>query len=283
MKLGISTYCFWQEMSKGQLDILDAVELIARMGGEHVEVVPMGYDFTKTPELLPVFKRRASDAGIDISNYAIGANFSGLDDEAYLLEIERVKREVDIAAQLGVTLMRHDVAYSNDISIRQFLMELPRLAEACRAIADYAAPLGITTSVENHGFYVQASDRVQALVNEVNRDNFKTTLDIGNFVCVDEEPIVAVAKNLPFASIVHVKDFYRRSFNPGEGWFQSAGGQYLRGAITGQGDIDIRTILKHLKQSGYNGYLSLEFEGMEPCVQATQISLDNVRNIWSEV
>jgi sugar phosphate isomerase/epimerase len=285
MKLGVSSYSYWQAMSDGEMDILQVIEEIAAIGGEHVEIVSIGIDLTANPELIEAIKGKAREVGIDLSNYAVGANFSGLDADGFELEIDRVKREVDIAAALGVSLMRHDVAWSKDTSIRQFLADLPRLTEACQRIADYAAPLGITTSVENHGYYVQASDRVQALVDRVGRDNFRTTLDIGNFVCVDENPVTAVRNNIGRASIVHVKDFYIRSESqdPGDGWFRSAGGSYLRGAIAGQGDLDIRSALGIVRRSGYDGYLSIEFEGMETCRRATKISLDNVRRIWEQV
>ncbi|EFM10681.1 Xylose isomerase domain protein TIM barrel [Paenibacillus curdlanolyticus YK9] len=284
MKFGVSTYCFWQAMQTGELDVLQAISLIAEMGGEHVEIVPLGYDLIAHPELIAAIRDKAAEHGLDVSNYAIGANFAGLDDEAYEQEIERVKRHVDIAAALGTKLMRHDVASSEDRSIKRFLADLPRLADACRRIADYAAGFGITTSVENHGFYVQASDRVQALVEAVCRDNFRTTLDIGNFVCVDEDPLVAVRNNISYASIVHVKDFYRRpaSVDPGEGWFSSSNGTRLRGAIVGHGDLDILGALRIVRASGFDGYASIEFEGMEPCVQATKIALDNVRRLWEQ-
>ncbi|WP_239618556.1 sugar phosphate isomerase/epimerase family protein [Cohnella mopanensis] len=284
MKIGVSSYCFWQEMQAGRMDIVQAIGEIAEMGGEHAEIVPLGFDLARNPELIEAIRTKASEVGIEISNYAIGANFAGLDGQAYEQEIGRVKREVDIAAALGVKLMRHDVASSVDRSIRQFANDLPKLAEACRTIADYAAQYGITTSVENHGYYIQASDRVQALINEVGRDNFRTTLDIGNFVCVDENPVVAVRNNIPYASMVHIKDFYIRSesCDPGEGWFKSAGGSYLRGAIVGHGDLDIRSALRIVRDSGYDGYLSIEFEGMEPCVNATKLALNNVRRLWKQ-
>ncbi|QMV41190.1 sugar phosphate isomerase/epimerase family protein [Cohnella cholangitidis] len=285
MKLGVSSYCFWQDMQAGRMDIMQAIGKIAEMGGVHVEIVPLGFDLAHNPELIGAITKKASEVGIEISNYAIGANFAGLDDRAYEMEIERVKREVDIAVGLGVKLMRHDVANSADRSIRQFAKDLPRLAEACRRIADYAAQYGITTSVENHGYYIQASDRVQALINEVDRSNFRTTLDIGNFVCVDENPVVAVRNNISYASIVHVKDFYIRpeASDPGEGWFKSNGGSYLRGAIVGHGDLDIRSALRIVRDSGYEGYLSVEFEGMEPCVNATKLAFNNVRRLWEQV
>lgn len=284
MKIGLSTYCFWEAMKTGELDVLQVIDQVAAMGGEHVEIVPLGFDLTANPELIEQIKHKAFSLNLDISNYAISANFAGLDEQAFEQEIERVKREVDIAAALGVKLMRHDVATSKDTSILQFAWELPRFVEACTRIADYAAAFGITTSVENHGYYIQASDRVQALIHGVNRPNFRTTLDIGNFLCVDEDPVTAVRNNISYASIVHIKDFYRRpeANNPGEGWFQSSGGNYLRGAIVGHGDIDIRTVLKTVHKSGYDGYLSIEFEGMEPCLNGTRIALDNVKRLWNE-
>jgi inosose dehydratase len=71
-------------------------------------------------------------------------------------------------------------------------------------------------------------------------------------LCVDEDPLSAVKKNITYASMVHMKDFYRRSatYNPGEGWFRSAYGNYLRGAIVGHGDMNIPEIVKIVKQSG---------------------------------
>lgn len=181
--------------------------------------------------------------------------------------------------------MRHDVASSTDVSIQHFNQQLDRLASACRRIADHSQQYAITTSVENHGFFIQQADRVQALIQAVDRPNYKTTLDIGNFLCADENPIAAVPQNLPYASMVHVKDFYIRPAyrHPGEGWFTSTAGQYLRGAIIGQGDIDMWEVLRIVKHSGYDGYVSVEFEGLENDLLGARIGLENVQRIWDEV
>jgi len=207
-------------------------------------------------------------------------------EEALEQEIRNVMNHVDIAAALGVTRMRHDVAFrpAHEGTVAQFETDLPIIVQACRRIADYAAERGITTSLENHGYYVQSSERVRRVLHETARDNFKTTLDVGNFLCVDEDPISAVKNNIPYASMVHAKDFYLRpeSRNPGEGWFQTAHGNYLRGAIVGHGDIDMYGVFRVLKQSGYDGYISVEFEGMEDCRTASRIAMDNVRRLWEE-
>lgn len=285
MKLGISSYSLYQAMEAGSMDILDVIDWVKEIGAEHIEIVPLGFSLADNPQLTDQIVERAAKAGIDISNYAIGANFITDSDEAYEAEIARVMKEVDVAHRLGVKLMRHDVASRPDTSIKNFNSDLERIAAACRRIADYAKGFGITTSVENHGYYVQASDRVQTLVQSVGRDNYKTTLDIGNFVCVDEDPISAVKNNISIASMVHVKDFYIRPAdrNPGEGWFPSAAGRYLRGAIAGQGDLDIPALLGIVKSSGYDGYLSIEYEGMEDCKRGTKIAFDNVKRIWNEL
>ncbi|GGH37307.1 sugar phosphate isomerase/epimerase family protein [Paenibacillus segetis] len=286
MKLGVSSYSLYQAMEAGSMSILDAIQWVADNGGEHIEIVPLlGFDFEGNPELEDQIREKAAAVGIDISNYAIGANFITDTEEAYEAEIARVISEVDRANRLGVKLMRHDVASRQDTSIVNFNADLDRIALACQRIADHAKQYGIITSVENHGYYVQASDRVQALIHAVNRPNFKTTLDVGNFVCVDEDPVSAVKKNIQFASMVHIKDFYIRPAhrNPGDGWFPSASGNFLRGAISGQGDLDLWEILRIVKQSGYDGYISIEYEGMEECTKGTKIALDNVNRIWNEV
>ncbi len=285
MKPGLSTYSLHQAFSAGTMSVTDVIAYAAEIGAEHVEIVPIGYNLVETPELIETIKKQAAESGVELSNYAIGANFADLNDEDFRKEIDRVKKEVDVAAALGVKLMRHDVASSQDLSIGNFTKQLPRLVEACREIADYAKQFGITTSVENHGYFIQHSDRVQALVNAVDRDNFKTTLDIGNFLCADENSVVAVKNNISYASMVHVKDFLYRdaSVQPGEGWFNTSSGNWLRGTIAGHGDIDMLQVLTVVKKSGYDGYLSLEFEGMEECKRASKIGLDNIKRIWNSI
>lgn len=285
MKLGISTYSLYGALQRGEMTIQDVIVFIASLGAEHAEIVPLGFNLTENPELIEEIKKQAQKSGIELSNYAVGANFSGLDDEQFEQEIARLKREVDIAAALGVKKMRHDVASSQNLSISNFLMELPRLAKACQIIADYAAPYGITTSVENHGYYIQDSDRVQALIEVVDRPNFKTTLDIGNFLCVDENPYAAVLNNIGLASMVHIKDFYYRpaTDNPGEGWFKSKSGNWLRGAIVGHGDIAIPQVLGLVKDSGYDDFISIEFEGLEDCRLGTRLGFEFVKRVWNEL
>ena len=287
MKIGLSTYSVHRLLQSGEWTVLDAIDWIAEQDGEHVEIVPVGFSVREQSGLADAIRKRAEKCKLDISNYAIGAQFLQPDQSSYEREIERVMGEVEIAHRLGVRLMRHDVASlpPGEATIARFEEVLPALVEACARVADHAAQFGITTSVENHGYFIQASDRVQRLVRAVNRDNFRTTLDVGNFWCVDEEPAAAVKKNVSFASMVHLKDFYRRRPGPlfEKGFFSTAGGYRLRGAILGHGDLDLHAVVKELKAVGYDGYISVEFEGMEHEREGALISLNNARAAWNAV
>ncbi|UUZ96347.1 sugar phosphate isomerase/epimerase [Paenibacillus sp. P25] len=287
MKLGLSSYSLSRAIKAGEMTILDAVRWTAEHGGEHIEIVPIGFTLDDQPRLIEAIRRQAEEAGIELSNYAIAANFIQPDEASYEAEIARVQKQVDIARDLGVRLMRHDVASRPipEATLTRFHADLEKLAEACRRVADYAASFGIVTSVENHGYYIQASDRVQELVHAVGRDNFRTTLDIGNFMCADEDSVIATKKNIGIASMVHLKDFYLRPAHrdPGKAGSARRAANFLRGAIVGQGDIDMWSVLRTIKESGYDGYISVEFEGLEPCTFGSSAGLGNARRIWNEV
>jgi sugar phosphate isomerase/epimerase len=290
MKVGLSSYSLLQALQAKEMTILDVVEWVAANGGEHLELVPYGYSVVDDLELADRIKTKAQEAGVELSAYSMPANFIQETEADFKEEVERIKAHVDVVHRLGIQLMRHDVTSfrltPEEMTIHHFEQHLDQMVEGSRQIADYAAAYGITTTIENHGFNVQASDRVQRVVHRVNRDNFISTLDIGNFLCADEDPLVGVKKNLPYAAIVHFKDFYIRPYfeNPGGGrWFKTVNGNYLRGAIIGHGDINIREVIRLLKQFGYDGYITVEFEGMEDCREGSKLGMENVSRLWAEI
>lgn len=289
MKIGLSTYSMVKKMRQGEMDVLDILQWVADNGGQHVELVPYEFTVVDNYELATEIKDKAAELGLELSAYSLPANFIQDTEEAFLEEVERLKKHIDVVHQMGIHIMRHDVTLftlpKEQTSIHYYNEHFEEMVRGCQLIADYAKQFNITTTIENHGFNVQTSDRVQQLIHAVNRDNFKTTLDIGNFLCIDEEPLIGVMKNIPYAATVHFKDFYIRPYyeNPGEGeWFRTVHNNYIRGAIVGHGDINIREIIKLVKGSGYDGYLTIEFEGMEDCQVGSKIGMDNVRRLWNE-
>jgi len=286
VKLGISSYSLSRLVLEGKMTIFDVLDWVSAQGAQHVEIVAGG-PLTIDAAMAEEIRKYAQDLGLSISNYLIGADFATDDEDLFEAEVHRVIGEVDIANRLGANQMRHDVAWrpAEEATVAAFDRDLPRLADACARIADYAAQHGMKTSVENHGYHVQGSERVQRLIAAVNRSNFRTTLDIGNFMCADEDSVVGVKRNIGWAAMIHLKDFYLRPSyrNPGAGWFTTTSGNYLRGAIVGQGDIDMREVLRVIKTSGYEGPISIEFEGLEDCLSGTESAFRNALSIWNEV
>ena len=293
MKIGMSSYCLTPAMRTGRKSIYDVIDFAKQNGCEHIEFVPFFLPFVNennelNRELIDNVREKCKNSDIEISTYSVNADIIKPDRDERAAEIYRVKKHIDVAHHLGLKRMRHDIAsfrrpFSTNGMIN-FIRELPLMVEGTRELHDYAASLGIHTTLENHGFFVNGSDRMIMLIDALDRPEIKMTLDVGNFLCVDEISEAAVRKCIQYADIIHLKDFYIREksdlsnqaemFNCNDGsWFETMGGKLLRGSILGQGDLNLNVILSIIKSSGFDGYISLEFEGMELCEQGTEISL----------
>ena len=135
---------------------------------------------------------------------------------------------------------------------------------------------GIRTCTENHGLILQDAERVETLIRTVNHPNYGWLVDMGNFLCADDNPLRAVPIAAPYAFHAHVKDFIFKSFaddDPGDGWIHTRNGNCIRGTIAGHGIVPIRKCLSILKNAGYKGVVSYEFEGMEENLPALEKAL----------
>ncbi len=286
MKLGVSSYSYSRLVNNGAMKQIDVIPKAKEMGFDVIEFSTIAVPSGKTlEEFAAELKAESKKSDLPIVNYTIGADFLSGSSGDLKKEIERVKREVNVAAILGVPGMRHDAASSPSAILpipKSFEAALPRLAEGCREVTEYAKTFGIKTMVENHGRFCQDSERVEKLITAIAHTNFGALIDIGNFVCVDEDPAKAVGRLAPHCIHSHAKDFHLRSgelIPPGEGWGMTRGGNYFRGAIIGHGNVPIGQCIRILKNAGYDGTLSIEFEGMEDVLSGIRIGLANLRRI----
>lgn len=285
MKTSISTYSFSRLIENGTLTQLECITKAKEMGFDAVEIVDLiPHDGSTKREYAEKLGLEAKRVGLPISSFTFGADFIHGCDGNTEEEIKRVKEMIDFAELLGAKSVRHDATRGYDHKergSRGFDQVLPIISDACRQVTVYAETKGIRTTVENHGFFCQDSERVEKLVNSVAHPNFGLLVDMGNFLCVDEDPIHAVSRVAPYASYVHAKDFLVKSgmeANPGQGFFRSRGGDFLRGMIIGHGNVPVQQCLSILKAAGYEGYVAIEFEGMEDTLMGIQIGLENLRS-----
>lgn len=278
MRLAVSSYSFESLISSGEMTQFDCIAKAKEIGFEAIEFVdilpPAG---VSVEEYARVLAQECAHQGIRISCFTFGADFLlGCNGDTQS-EIERVKKMIDVAAILGVNLVRHDATRGDG---RPFDAILPLISNACREVTIYAATKGIRTMVENHGFFCQDSERVEKLYCTVAHKNFGLLGDMGNFLCADEAPEKAFGRIAPYLFYVHAKDFYVKSGlypNPGMGYFYSRSGNYLKGTIVGHGDVPVLQCLGILKRIGYDGDIAIEFEGMEDTITGITIGYENLK------
>ena len=285
MKISVSSYSFSQYIKQGKLTQLGTVQAAYDIGLRAIEFIDIAPPEGVTQaEYAKQIRAEADRLGMTINAYTIGADLYSGSEEDDAKEIKRVCEQLDIAAILGAKVLRHDVCWSLAKG-RSFDMMLPTLAKNARAITEYAATLGIRTCTENHGYIAQDSDRVERLVSAVNHPNYGLLVDMGNFACADEDSAHAVSRVAHYAFHAHAKDFKKRPFSegPAEGYFQTRGCNFLKGAAIGEGDIPIKQCIAILNRAGYDGFLSIEYEGKDDCLEGIKTGFANLTRYVNEI
>ena len=284
MKTAVTSYSFTQYIKKGLIDQVSLISKAKQLGFDAVEFTDLTPpDGVSETEYAKRIREECERVGIPVSNYTVGADFYGKGGKE---EAERIKKKIDTAVILGASGLRHDASWTTPASPYGYRYVTDMIAPAIREVSDYAAEKGIRTMVENHGYFIQDADRVEYLINAVGHPNFGWLCDMGNFLCADECPEKSCGKAAPYAFYVHAKDFIVKrgdGQDPGEGFFKSRGANYLRGTIVGHGSVPVKQCLAVLKRAGYDGYVSIEFEGMEDCETALRIGIANLKRYLSEI
>ena len=278
MKIGVSSYSFSKYMQQTGADYFTVCDLAKKMGYDAIEFIDLSLEVQPADslaELAKAIRRHCEEIDLPIAAYTVGADFLRPDEARAVME------KVDIADALGAKVLRHDAAWSlsEGMDWRELI---EKIAPDIHRVTEYAAQKGIRTCTENHGYILQDAERVETLIRTVNHPNYGWLVDMGNFLCADDQPVHAVPIAAPYAFHVHVKDFLYKpadAENPGQGWFPSRNGSYLRGTVAGHGIVPIRRCLQTLKNAGYDGVVSYEFEGMEENLPALEAALAFLRGL----
>ena len=285
MKLCVSSYSFAQYTRAEKMTLIDCVVKAKEMGFDAIEFIDIpGETQEDRLKLAQQIRDKADEVGLEIIAYTVGAKLYQPTEELLTAEVERLKAQVDVAAVLGASIMRHDACWklTKTGAGRSFDQMLPTIAEGARRVTAYAAERGIRTCSENHGRIAQDSERMERLFNAVAHDNYSLLLDLGNFTGVGENPANAVSLLAPYAIHVHIKDLLIRE-EEFEGARMTRNGGYTRAVPAGEGDVPIKRCLAILKAAEYDGAVSIEYEAAEDCLTGIARGTANVRRILAEL
>lgn len=191
---------------------------------------------------LALFRRQLEESGVQVS--AIGSPIGKIDiDAPFEPELERLRRVADIADELGTTLVR---VFSFFIPQRQDpQLYRAQVIDRMRAMADLAADRGLVLAHENEKkIYGDRPERCADMIASVGSPALRATFDAANFVQCGVRPHSEGYELLrPHLVYVQIKDALM------------ATGDVVP---AGQGDGEVAETLAALRDSGFEGYLSLE-------------------------
>jgi sugar phosphate isomerase/epimerase len=191
---------------------------------------------------LALFRRQLEESGVLVS--AIGSPIGKIDiDAPFAPELARLRRVADIAAQLGTNLVRVFSFFIPDGHDHQLYRS--RVIDRMRALAELAEERGLVLAHENEKkIYGDRPERCADIIASVGSPALRATFDAANFVQCGVRPHADAYELLrPYLEYVQIKDALM------------ATGDVVP---AGLGDGQVRETLAALRDSGFQGYLSLE-------------------------
>lgn len=244
LRISLAQWSLHRELQSGELDPIEFPAAARDVHGiEAVEYVNSFYrdhaaDFGYWRDL----RTRTADLGVH--NLLIMVDGEGTLGAASAAErrraCERHFRWIAAAGYLGCHAIRVN-AYAEGSREEQ----RSRVAESLAHLGDVAADYGLSVLVENHGGLSSDGGWLAAVMREANHPSVGTLPDFGNFKIDESETYDryrGLAELLPFARAVSAKSYA----------FDEQGNETT---------IDFPRVLGMVRESGYSGYIGIEFEG----------------------
>ena len=222
---------------KASLTLFDFIDDCAAAQLEGTELTSYYFPRQVTPQYLHQLKQRCFQLGLDVSGTAVGNDFGFPPGAQRDAQIASLKRWIDYAEILGAPVIRVFAGHSKKgITPEQsHALMVQGLEECC----DYAGKHGIHLALENHGGPTATIEGLLSLVKDVQSPWFGVNLDTGNFHGTDIYGDLAQAA--PYAINVQVK-------------------VVVSGADGKKQPADFKRLNSILRDSGYRGYIVLEYE-----------------------
>ena len=263
-KISLAEWSLHKALFGGHLDNLDFPKVAKQQYGiEGVEFVNQFFkDKATDSAYLGDLKGRAEGEGVTCVLIMIDGegDLSAAGESERMKAVDNHKKWVDAAKALGCHAIRVNTGsnYAPD--------DVKVAAEGCRPLAEYGKQAGIHVICENHGGPSSNPDALLALIKAVDSDYFGTLPDFGNFPNqahkYEIDVYEAIARMMPYAKGVSAKSYD----------FTDEGKEAY---------LDYARILKIVTDSGYDGWVGVEYEGSQLAepegIKATKELLDSLR------
>lgn len=248
-RVSLAQWSLHKLLFANEITTLDFAQEASGMGFEAIEYVNSFFkDKAEDKSYLENLNSRASDAGM--AQLLIMCDGEGSLGDAKTKQrtkaITNHYKWVHAAKELGCHSIRVNAASSGNYDEQQRLA-----ADGLRRLTEYAEPFGINIIVENHGGLSSNGQWLAGVMKEVDHPMCGTLPDFGNF-CLDwsksDDPefwydrYQGTKELMPFAKAVSAKSHE----------FDDQGNETA---------TDYRKMLNIVKESGYRGWIGVEYEG----------------------
>lgn len=279
MKLGVSMWSVVSAVRSGAMDIFGFLDYMTGQDADGVEL--LDYFWTDQKSEQPRVKAYLNDSRLELLSYSTSNDFFHPDQNERTRELDKLKRVIDTAANFEVDRIR--VFSGNHKEGLSFEDGLEWIIEGLGAAAAYAEPRGIVLALENHGLMAGRSDQVGQIIDAVDSPSLRANLDTGNFLLVGQNPTDAARDLADRVALVHLKDFRQATEEDDGRVYTGLDGIGYVGTAVGDGAVDLPAILDILAEAGYDGWLSLEYEGdPDPLTIGVPRSLAAARKLLSK-
>jgi sugar phosphate isomerase/epimerase len=259
-KISLAQWSLHKPLFAKEIDPLDFAKVTKeKFGIEAVEYVNQFFkDKAKDEAYLAEMKKRTSDLGVtNVLIMVDGEGGLGNSDTAKRTQaVENHYKWVDAAKFLGCHSIR-----VNAETDKPFDEGSKLAADGLRRLSEYAKPLGINVIVENHGGLSSDGKWLAQTIRATGMDNCGTLPDFGNFYEYDRYQ--GVTDLMPLAKAVSAKSYD----------FDAEGNETK---------IDFSRMMKIVLDSGYHGWVGIEYEGSnlspEAGIMATKKLLEKIRS-----
>ncbi|HNS21889.1 MAG TPA: sugar phosphate isomerase/epimerase family protein [Sedimentisphaerales bacterium] len=258
-RIAVATYSFWQFKDDRKMPIERCIDEAARMGFDGVDILLRQIDGEPNVDnaYLQKLKRHALINGLDLCNLSTHQSFVSPDEAKRRQNIDLTIRQIEIAYQLGIPIIRVNTgrwgtsgSFDELMANRGIEPVLPGYTEddgfkwvidSLEKCLPRAEECGVILGLENHWGLARTPEGLLRIVNAVNSPWLRVLLDTGNFL---EDPYDKLEMCAPQTVFMQAKTYYGGGL-----WYTL--------------DLDYERIGRIMKKHSYQGYVSLEFEGNE--------------------